>query len=204
MKPFVLFLICLFSLRVFSQNEFDVSRENIKYANSNVIPGGYLQKLWSNDDIYYEKDAQGGTGKWSGNVFRYSAKKCYKVSQSDKDVDFKNAINWIEISCDNDFKKRAQADELPTISNIRVYLEKVWSCLNKNDKDCLRPYISRAVQVRVDAIDFTDQRNEFMRIWSIKELKEIFLKPSDKIVEVNNVARKNNGKWMVTSLIPPP
>lgn len=50
---------------------------------SEIINGGTLQRIWQNDEVYYERGKGGGSGIWSGLIYRYSLSKCFQAIPHD-------------------------------------------------------------------------------------------------------------------------
>ncbi|MBN22603.1 MAG: hypothetical protein CL678_15070 [Bdellovibrionaceae bacterium] len=82
---------------------------------------------------------------FSGDLFHYSSGNCVKI---DHDRNRKNALLASRIPCPKELKKAATEPYIK-ISDFKEYKNSFQSCLKKQNKNYLRPLVSKTLQINL-------------------------------------------------------
>lgn len=128
-----------------------------------------IAEQWDDEEVYYQpKGSDLNSTLWNGTAYFYSLKQCFELSQAPKG----KKVVAKKVECKKDFLAKA-SEPYQKFSDFKSYQQKLTSCLDKQDQKCLRPLISKTMQLSFGNDGFCDRRDRAFQIWKAEDYKKL-------------------------------
>ena len=125
-----------------------------------------LYQLRSTDLIYFRPKKTGDLLSWSGLIYHFQEKKCYRLEPKEKN------IQSFPADCPKDFLLQA-TEPYEKIADFEQFKKRFLACAKKQDALCLRKLTSRSVQISFGVDGLGDLRDKLYPAWKKENYEEL-------------------------------